>query len=1124
MRVSSDLAYLEPTLRIHRYLSPDGNPFFEAQPDRQTTMQRLCTLAALAAGDPNDVVVTNASGLVRKVLPAQVLRDATIDIDLDSEVEPAQLAGRLAAMGYLRVPVVEDPGTFTIRGGLIDVWGAGASEPVRIDLFGDMVAAIKAIDPDSQRTTEELAAVRLVPARETILDDAVCGLAEERLRTLCDEHNYPSTKTRRLIEDLVTGRHAFGVSGYLPAFYELQTLWDYLPARPTLLVDDAAAVNRALSRELEAVREASLEPPQTPRFGVEDLYEDEEALQNRLANCRIVSCARTFTAGAASSALEALELASVPTGDLGMDDHSELRREVGNARATRGKTAVLDPLLDRIATWHEQRLGIVAVARTASQARRLASLLDHRGVQVHSRDWDGVATEPSDSDNPREELGAVVIDVGDLSHGVVAPFERRVLITEEEIFGQRAHAARAPKKRTVRAVLEDLRALSPGDYVVHSEHGVGRYLGLENRVLPGSGHLELLVVEYIGGKLFLPVYRLNQIQKYSGGDSPKLDRLGGQTFSKTKAKAKRKAREMADELLRLYAERNNVVREPLPPPDDDYAAFEAAFPYEETADQAAAIADVLSDLQGPTVADRLVCGDVGFGKTEVALRAAFRCASAGRQVAVLCPTTVLAQQHYVTFAKRLADTPFEVRQLSRFVAKKAVTDTLDRLRNGSVDIVIGTHRMLSKDVQFKNLGLLVVDEEQRFGVTHKERLKQLRTSVDVLTLTATPIPRTMQLAIGGLREMSIIATPPINRRAIRTVIARNDDGVLREALERELSRGGQVFYVYNRIEGLHERAQRLQALMPSARVAVAHGQMREATLERTMLDFVDGNYDVLVTTAIIESGLDIPRANTMLVDRADLFGLAQLYQLRGRVGRSQERAYCYLLVPPSADMSDDARSRIEALERYADLGAGFQVATLDMELRGSGDLLGAEQSGTIASVGIELFCQMLEEATRELRGEEVVHEVDPDLHFDIDALIPDDYVDEVGVRLSLYKRLASAVDENDVMHVAAEMEDRFGPAPESAVRLVEMMRLKVELRRLKVLVCEATKASVSLRFAPETPLDVQRLAGLVARQSAKYRLHPDGRLTRRLKDGEAVSDCLQLTDKMLEELRSEVYS
>jgi transcription-repair coupling factor (superfamily II helicase) len=483
---------------------------------------------------------------------------------------------------------------------------------------------------------------------------------------------------------------------------------------------------------------------------------------------------------------------------------------------------------------------------------------------------------------------------------------------------------------------------------------------------------------------------------------------------------------------------------------------------------------------------------------------------------------VLAQQHYLTFSNRLADYPITVRALSRFESKKEQQETLKGLKEGSVDVVIGTHRLLSKDVHFKRLGLLVVDEEHRFGVTHKERIKQLRASVDVLTLSATPIPRTLQMAVGGLRDLSIINTPPVDRRAVRTITSRFDEGLIREAVERELARGGQVFYVYNRVEGIYERAALLQQLLPDARVSVGHGQLPEAELERTMLDFIAGKYDVLVATAIIESGLDIPRANTMIIDRADLFGLAQLYQLRGRVGRASERAYCYLLVPPPSQLSEEARMRIEALERYTELGSGLHIATLDMELRGAGDLLGSEQSGFVASVGFDLFCQMLDEATHELRGEPVVHDVDPELNFDVEALLPEDYISEVGVRLSFYKRLASAGGDGEVSELAAEMQDRFGNPPLEARRLVELMRLKTELRALRVLGCEASAKSVSLHLREDTPLDAERIGQLVSRKNSAYRLSPGGRLTRRALEHETFGDGLQLADRMLSELASAV--
>ncbi|MEQ9323319.1 MAG: transcription-repair coupling factor, partial [Polyangiaceae bacterium] len=702
---------------------------------------------------------------------------------------------------------------------------------------------------------------------------------------------------------------------------------------------------------------------------------------------------------------------------------------------------------------------------------------------------------------------------------LVAPAEGLAFITEEEIFGARSHrrTAKKPGRRRAQQMLEDLRSLAIGDHVVHVDHGIGRYEGLIHRDV-GSHTVDLLVVSYAGGdKLYLPVYRLNQVHKFRGGDGdPKLDRLGGQSFAKTKKRAKKKVRRIADQLLKLYAERQAAVGEATPPIDDEYRAFEATFPFEETEDQARAIDDVNADLELPRPMDRLVCGDVGFGKTEVALRAAFRVAMSGRQVAVLCPTTVLAQQHKMTFDGRLDGYPISVRVMSRFRSKRELDATVRELREGKVDVVIGTHRLLSKDVHFDDLGLLVVDEEQRFGVTAKERIKGLKTNVDVLTLSATPIPRTLQMSISGMRDLSIISTPPADRRAVRTIVTRHDPTVMREAMTRELSRGGQVFFVYNRITGLEERARMVQELVPEARIAVAHGQMSEKRLEKTMIQFVEGEFDVLVTTAIIENGLDIPRANTIIIDRADLFGLAQLYQLRGRVGRSRERGYCYLVLPPGGSVSADARTRMEALQHYTELGSGFQVASLDLDLRGAGDLLGADQSGTVSQVGVEIFASMLEEAAAELRGEPVVAAIDPELSFDVEALLPETYVPDVGVRLSFYKRLAEAADEDEVRVLADEMEDRFGRPPPEARRYVHLMRLKTELRGLRALGCEASAKAVTLHLRDDTPIDPVKLATAVGK--LPFKLAPDMRLTRRARAGEVFASGLNHCDKLLSEL------
>jgi transcription-repair coupling factor (superfamily II helicase) len=1070
------------------------SPYAEAHPDRRVAMQRAAALFTIAKGLPWRAAVVSVSSLLRRVAPPAALLAAAFELATDGEVDVERAAKQLTAAGYLRTPVVEDPASFAVRGGVLDVWPANADRPVRAELFGDMILSLKLFDPDDQRTSDAIRSVWLPPARETILSEAAIQRARGVLRALCDDASYPSSKARALIDDLVLGRSFFGSEGYLPAFYELIPLFAYLPPGTALVLEDAPALARAIARERDQAALAETQRGAVPHFPVDALYVKVEEIESAFAERPHVAAHRAGIATAPDADfLERLEGAPTDAPTLAQRDHAELGQAMTLARAGSHQHATLEPLVERVSAWREQGLRVVPVARSATQAERIALLLRHRGVEVE-------------------------VPVAPLGRGVLAPLEGLVLLTDEEIFGPRALRS-PPRKRSSRALLEDLRALSPGDHVVHVEHGIGKYVGLERREVGGIG-LELIVVEYGGGdKLFLPVYRLNQIQKYSGGDAaPRLDRLGGQTFAKTKASVARRVRQMADELLRLYAERASLQKTPVPAPDDDYAAFEAGFPFEETRDQASAISEVLADLQNQKVMDRLVCGDVGFGKTEVALRAAFLMALNGRQVAVLCPTTVLAQQHFQTFSQRFREWPIRVKALSRFSSKAEQVDTVKGLREGTVDVVVGTHRLLSKDVHYKNLGLLVVDEEQRFGVTHKERIKQIRSSVDVLTLSATPIPRTLQLAVGGLRDMSIIATPPVDRRTIRTLTSQFDPTLVREAIEQELSRGGQVFYVYNRVEGIHERAERVRQLLPGARVAVAHGQLTEELLERTMLGFVEGEYDVLVATAIIESGLDIPRANTIIIDRADMLGLAQLYQLRGRVGRARERAYCYLLVPPPSQLSEEARARLEALERFSELGSGFHLATLDMELRGAGDVLGAEQSGFAASVGFELFCRMLEEATQELRGEPVVHEVEPELSFDVEALLSAEYVAEVGVRLSLYKRFASASDEAEIDDLAQELENRFGTPPLEAKRFVELMRIKVELRRLRVLGCEATGKSVSLLLRDDTPLDPNKVRELIGRKRSPYRLTPDGRLTRRLLETEVAADGLVHASKALEEL------
>ena len=1103
----------------------ESSPYADVNPDRRAAMSRMATLFHLSEGLPWTVLVVPAAALVRKVVPRRVVHEHSVRVVAEAELDRDLLLSRLSESGYLRVPVVEDPGTFAVRGALLDVWPPSEASPVRVELYGDLVLHIKPFDPYEQRTRkkgaedETLPEIWLPPAREAVLTRETTARAKDRVQQLADMVDMPTTRARALTDDVTSGRSFFGAEGMLPAYYDaLDPLFRYVDAGAIVMLDDPPEITRAVREELERADRDVVAKGAEPHFLPGTFFESEADVVRELAARSVVAMHRTPVMGGDVDGMAAYEVSEAAL-DLASRDHEDLQRAVKSARASKGRIGTLAPLARRIAHWRESGLRVFIAARAQTQAERLTALLRHQGVACRAR------LTPFDPAWLEEVVDEAQIVVGALSRGAVLPAEGLVLVTEEEVFGARAHRRKEKKAKDVtRPFLEDLRTLAVGDYIVHVEHGIGRYHGLVHKDVGGLT-VDLLVVEYAGGdKLYLPVYRLNQIQKYTGGENaqPKMDRLGGSTFAKTKSRVKKEVRKMADELLRLYAERQAQPGHPLPPRDDDYRAFEATFPFDETPDQAKAIDDVNADLEASRPMDRLVCGDVGFGKTEVAIRAAFRAAMAGKQVALLCPTTVLAQQHYRVFQARMRDYPIAIASMSGFQSKREQDETVAKLKEGKVDIVVGTHRLLSKDIHFKDLGLLIVDEEQRFGVAHKERIKQLRAQVDVLTLTATPIPRTLQMAVSGLRDLSLITTPPVDRRAVRTLVTRFDEQVLKEAVTRELSRGGQVFYVYNRIEGIYEKAQRLQQLIPEARIGIGHGQMTKTrktadrkatsasegppeheagTLEKVMLDFVEGRYDILVATAIVESGLDIPRANTIIIDRADLFGLAQLYQLRGRVGRSKERAYCYLIVPPANAMTDEARSRIEALERHTELGSGFKIASLDLELRGAGDLLGGEQSGTMASVGFDLFCQMLEEAVQELRGEPVVHDVDTEMSFDVAALLPEDYVSDVGVRLSLYKRLADAADEASVAEMGAEMEDRFGPPPEEARRLVQLMSLKTELRRMKVLGCEANARSVTLHLREDTPLDPRKILDVVRAPRSPYRITPDMRLTRRF-DGD----------------------
>jgi transcription-repair coupling factor (superfamily II helicase) len=914
---------------------------------------------------------------------------------------------------------------------------------------------------------------------------------------LADRNNVPTSTSRQVIENLAAGLDFFGIDALAPLFHDAMVpLWDHLPGDARWLVEDPAALWHLAARmdeERGAEHDKAVEalrlvaPPEG--FAVE-----ATELRARLDACPVVmSRAELYDPERSDDR---------PVARVAVEANLPLRAALDAARGRKGGE-LLRPLVD-----HVRRLGrdeddelrtpwsVILAAPNLTHAERLTSLLRGYGLALDPPRRAGEAALPLQG--PERGPTRVQVIAGELSAGFSCGSDRVLVLSEADLFGKLTRKANRPSRR--RTGLGSLSQLAIGDYVVHVTHGVGRYAGLCKLALGGVPG-DFVQVEFAGtDKLYLPVHRLGEIERYVSAEAkaPKLDKMGGATFETKKARVKAEIRQMADELLQIYAQRQAEDGHAFPPGGETYSAFEATFPFEETPDQQEAIDAVQADLGKPQPMDRLVCGDVGFGKTEVALRAAFRAALSGKQVAVLAPTTVLVQQHYHTFRERMEGFGVRVEHLNRFVSAGETKRIVDGIRQGTVDVVVGTHRLLGRDVRFHDLGLLVIDEEQRFGVAQKERFKKLKTKVDVLTLSATPIPRTLHMSLLGIREISLIMTPPVDRLAVRTFLTRQGDAVIEEGIRKELARGGQVFYVVPKIQGIEEHAVRVRSLVPQARVLVAHGQMPPELLEKVMVDFVEHRADVLVCTTIIESGLDIPRANTMFVARADAFGLSQLYQLRGRIGRSRLRAYCYLMVGALEKLTPESRRRLEAIQKYAELGSGFHVASEDLEIRGAGEILGGRQSGQIQAIGFEAYSRLLQEAVAELRGQPIVHETDPELVFDVPAFLPDTYVEDTGQRLDLYRRLSSARDIDGVSAVMDEIRDRFGDPPMEAVHLGFVMACKSYGRALRALALELRGDRFSIRLGPDTPLPAGVAATLHQATSGRLRLQGADRIAVRV--------------------------
>jgi transcription-repair coupling factor (superfamily II helicase) len=1005
--------------------SQEVDPYRGLAPHLRVASARAAALSGAAAGEAR-IVVASAVALLPKVSAPRRLANAALRLVPEVEIAPHDLAELLIDAGFTREDPVDEHGEFCVRGGIVDVFPAGAAEPFRLEFIGDTIETIRRYDPATQRSTGQVDQVHILPLREVL--DAGVGPGAGRAATAFD-HFVEARRPLYIVSEI-----------------------DDVQAAATSFLDQVHASYGEITGGRRAQRTTGpLAPPS-------ELLIDWDTVASRLIE---------------GTRLEQLAIEASDSASLDAPAASTLRvRHVSCQPALEFQGRVQDWMAEVRAAREREEVAIF-LAETPGRAERILEV---------AREYDVIAAPLDRAEDAHS--AALLVGLGRLSRGFRLPAGRLVLYAESDVFEEERHAPERRRAAT-RAFLSTLRDLKVGDLVVHVDHGIGVFVGLKQiGVGAGEAPQEFMELRYAGDdKLFVPVERLDLVQKYTGASRPPVDRLGGTTWERAKTRVKKAMRDMAEELLKLYAARKTVAGHAFTPDTHWQQEFEDAFPYDLTPDQIAAIGDIKADMESPTPMDRLLCGDVGYGKTEVAMRAAFKAVMDGKQVAFLAPTTVLAVQHLKTLRERFAVFPVRIDMVSRFRSKAEQKATLEELAAGRVDVIVGTHRLLSKDVQFRDLGLLVVDEEQRFGVAHKEKIKQLRKRVDVLTMTATPIPRTLNMSLVGIRDMSIIETPPKDRLSIQTNVVKFDQQVIARAIRHELQRGGQVYVVHNRVESIYSIANLVTRLVPEARIVVGHGQMSEDALERAMLDFVGRKHDVLVATTIVENGLDIPNANTIIVNRADRYGLAQLYQLRGRVGRSDRAAYAYLLIPPQDNLSPVAKKRLAAIREFSDLGSGFRVAALDLEIRGAGNLLGGEQSGQIEAVGFEMYMKLLEQTVRELKGEEVEDDVRASVNLGIDLKIDEAYIPDMNQRLMIYRQMASARHDEELDRTLADVRDRYGPLPNTVINLADYGRIRIMADRLGIEAIDREGQAVVLRFRPMAKLDPQRLVALVGRRA-----------------------------------------
>jgi len=1079
LRAGCELTGAIDPKRVVRLPAHDVLPFENLSPHPDVQEQRASALWKLATGAVS-ILIAPVEAAALRLFQSDYYASLAITLRRGEEVDIELLTAHLASVGYTQMDMVEMPGQFTRRGGILDVYGPEMDRPVRIDFFGDEIETIRKFDPETQRSQTGMDEALLLPLTETPVTERLLAAIHARL-----------SKQRVTVDGADESSEEFAIEAAAAGGVSIFPGWELfapvagaeinllkLAPRCVLFVDEPGMVRNQIDRWWEKVEQRHERSGIGSLIRPEDIFLRPEILQGLIES---------------HFGLDLDQLGAVDV----IEEDTTLGEIEMNSRPTLRFHGSIPALTEQLRKLIEVPTRVVIAAAHQGDVERMATVLREYQVpyRLGSRLMHGGETVLEEASYLNDDLRVPVIVRSPIASGVSLPDANLVLFGANDLSDDTDVTARRiePKKSKTAAFVSDFRDLTVGDYVVHVEHGIAQYQGLREIVQDGLA-IEFMILEFAeGAKLYVPLTRLDLIQKYrstDAGPAPELNKLGSQQWAKTKARVRKAMEDMADELLKLYAERHNAQGTAFSPDNEFQKEFEDSFDYTETDDQLTAISAIKTDMESTTPMDRLLCGDVGYGKTEVAMRAAFKAVQDGKQVAVLTPTTVLSFQHYETFKKRFAQFPIKIEMISRFRTPKEQKQIVEQVGLGRVDILIGTHRLLSKDLKFQDLGLLIVDEEQRFGVRHKERLKQMRKEIDVLAMSATPIPRTLHMSLVGLRDMSVIETPPKDRMAIQTVVAKFDEKLMRSAIELELERGGQVYFVHNRVETIYEIAARIQELVPAARVVVGHGQMSEGELERVMLAFMHHEYDVLVATTIIENGLDIPLANTILINRADSHGLSALYQLRGRVGRSNRRAYAYLLIPNEKGLSDIARRRLAALKEFSDLGAGFKIAALDLELRGAGNMLGGEQSGHIESVGFELYTSMLEQAVKEMKGESTEEKPTTQLNLGIALRIDESYVSEENQRLRLYKKIAGAQSEDAIAELRAEMEDRYGTLPDAAVYLLEAASLRLECERIGVAQIDRKRAELQIRFTEKaatgnTAIDPQNLMRMVAKNAKK---------------------------------------